>query len=141
MTTSEKARVLFLCIHNSARSQMAEGLLRHLAGDRFDVASAGVEAGFLRSEAVSVMKEIGIDISGQHSKAADTFAGQPFDLVVTTCDEAKEACPLFPGAGRMLHWSVPDPAAVVGAEPVRLSAFRRARDELRAKVIELAARE
>lgn len=128
---AEKERVLFLCVRNSARSQMAEGILRSMAGDRYEVASAGVEAGALRPEAVAVMREIGIDISMQRSKSAETFAGQNFDLVVTTCEEAKEACPLFPGAGRMLHWSIPDPAAVDGDEARRMAAFRAARDELR----------
>jgi len=103
-----KQRVLFLCIHNSARSQMAEGLLRAAAPDRFDVFSAGIEAGKLRPEAVEVMREVGIDISGQRSKSVDEFAGQQFDLVVTTCEEAKEACPLFPGAKPALHWDFPD---------------------------------
>lgn len=129
--TDAKLRVLFLCIRNSARSQMAEGLLRALAPDRYDVESAGVEAGTLRPEAVTVMGEIGIDISGQHSKAASQFAGQPFDVVVTTCDEAKEACPFFPGAKRVLHWGFPDPAATEGTEEQRLVAFRLVRDGLR----------
>ncbi len=124
-----RQRVLFLCIRNSARSQMAEGLLRALAPDRYEALSAGVSAGSLRPEAVEVMREIGIDISGQRSKAADEYAGRTFDLVVTTCDEAREACPLFPGARRTLHWSIPDPVA--GAGDVRLAAFRRARDRLR----------
>lgn len=141
MTThAERARVLFLCIHNSARSQMAEGLLRHVARDRYDVESAGFEAGSLRPEAVAVMKEIGIDISNQQSKSVEAFAGQPFDLVVTTCDEAKEACPLFPGAKRMLHWSFPDPAAVTGSETERLAAFRQVRDGLRTEIHRLVAR-
>ncbi len=108
---------------------MAEGLLRALAPDRYDVASAGISAGTLRPEAVEVMSEIGIDISRQRSKAADEFAGRPFDLVVTTCDEAKEACPLFPGAKRMIHWSVPDPVVATGA--ARIEAFRAARDQLK----------
>jgi arsenate reductase len=129
-----KSRILFLCIHNSARSQMAEGLLRQLAGDRFDVFSAGIEAGTLRPEAVAAMKEIGVDISTQRSKSVDEYAGQPFDVVVTTCDEAREACPLFPGAKRMLHWNVPDPAAVDGDAGRRADAFRRARDMLRQKI-------
>ena len=124
-------RVLFLCIRNSARSQMAEGLLRALAPERYVVASAGVEAGSLRPEAVTVMAEIGIDISGQRGKAASEFAGQDFDVVVTTCDEAKEACPFFPGAKRLLHWGFPDPAAVDGAPEKRLAAFRNVRNGLR----------
>ncbi len=118
-------RVLFLCIGNSARSQMAEGLLRHLGGDRFEAHSAAVVESFLRPETVEVMRETGIDVSGQYSKNADVYAGQDFDLVVTTCDEAKEACPLFPGARRMLHWSIPDPAGR------GLAGFRAARDRLR----------
>ncbi|MDP9265678.1 MAG: arsenate reductase ArsC [Chloroflexota bacterium] len=111
---------------------MAEGLLRALGGGRYEVRSAGLEAGGVRPEAVAVMREIGIDISRQRSKAADRFAGQRFDLVVTTCDEAKEACPLFPGATRMLHWSIADPAAVVGA--ARPDAFRAARDGLKERI-------
>ncbi len=130
--------MLFLCVHNSARSQMAEGLLRHAAGERFDVFSAGFEAGSVRPEAIEVMREVGIDIADQKNKTVEAFAGQPFDLVVTTCDEAKEACPLFPGAKWMLHWSFPDPAAI-GAPDERLKAFRAVRDGLREKVWELAA--
>lgn len=121
--------VLFLCIANSARSQIAEGLLRHLGGDRFDVHSAGIVSSGVRPEAVVVMREIGIDISRQRSKPADEYAGHAFDLVITTCDEAKEVCPLFPGARRMLHWSVADPVAETG--DARTRAFRAARDELR----------
>lgn len=117
--------VLFLCIGNSCRSQMAEGLLRHLGGDRFDVHSAGIVESHLRQETIDSMREIGIDISGQFSKKADIYSGRSFDVVVTTCDEAKEACPLFPGAGRTIHWSIPDP---VGKGP---AAYRAARDRLR----------
>lgn len=122
-------RVLFLCVRNSARSQMAEGLLRALGGDRYEVHSAGLSAGALLPEAVEVMREAGIDIRDQRSKAAQEYAGQEFDLVVTTCDEAKEACPLFPRARRTLHWSIPDPASALGAE--RMRAFRAARDRLK----------
>jgi len=110
---------------------MAEGLLRAFAPERYEVASAGVEPGSLRPEAVTVMDEIGIDISGQRSKAATEFAGQSFDVVVTTCDEAKEACPFFPGAKRVLHWGFPDPAAVGGSQERRLAAFRDVRNGLR----------
>lgn len=117
--------VLFLCIGNSCRSQMAEGLLRHLAGDRFEVHSAGIVESHLRQETVDAMREIGIDIWRQFSKKADVYEGRKFDLVVTTCDEAKEVCPLFPGAGRTIHWSIPDP---VGKGP---AAYRAARDRLR----------
>lgn len=127
-----RQRVLFLCVRNSARSQMAEGLLRALAPDRYEALSAGVSAGTLRPEAVEVMREIGIDISGQRSKAADEYAGQAFDLVVTTCDEAREVCPLFPGARRMLHWSIADP--IVAGSDARIAAFRAARDDLRARI-------
>lgn len=123
-----KQSVLFLCIGNSCRSQMAEGLLRHLAGDRFDAYSAGIVQSHLRPETVDAMREVGIDISKQWSKTADTYAGRDFDIVVTTCDEAKEVCPLFPGAKRMLHWSIPDP---VGRGP---EAYRAAREMLRERI-------
>src|SRR5438445_8772006 len=99
----ERPRVLFLCVHNSARSQMAEGLLRSMAGDTVFVQSAGLEAGRLRPEAVEVMSELGLDISAQRSKSVEDLGGQHFDVVVTTCDESKEACPLFPGAFDTLH--------------------------------------
>ena len=99
-----KTRVLFLCTHNSARSQMAEGLLRHLAGDRFEVMSAGTEATSVRPEAIRAMSELGVDISGQASKTLERYLGEPFDYVVTVCDDANEAFPVFPGAERRLHW-------------------------------------
>jgi arsenate reductase (thioredoxin) len=127
---SSKARVLFLCTHNSARSQMAEGLLRHLAGDRFEVYSAGTEVTFVRPHAIEVMNEIGIDISGQKSKTLADYLGQPFDYVITVCDSANEACPVFPGAKRRLHWSFDDPAAAVGREEERLRVFRSVRDNI-----------
>lgn len=117
---------------------MAEGLLRSMAGDRVVVRSAGLEAGRLRPEAVAVMAELGLDISAQRSKAVEELAGERFDIVVTTCDEAKEACPLFPGATQMLHWGLPDPAAVEGDEQTRLKAFREVRDELWAHIADLA---
>src|SRR6266566_9927700 len=134
----ERPRVLFLCVHNSARSQMAEGLLRSMAGDGMVVRSAGLEAGRLRPEAVAVMSELGLDISAQRGKSVDDLSGEHFDVVVTTCDEAKEACPLFPGAFEMVHWSIADPAAVEGNEEARLEAFREARDELWAHVADLS---
>lgn len=130
---SRRRSVLFLCVANSARSQMAEGLLRHLGGDDLEVHSAGLTATSVRPEAVDVMREIEIDISAQRSKSVDTYAGRPFDLVVTTCDEAKEACPLFPSAKRMLHWGIPDPTGETGEG--RMRAFRAARDQLK-KLIE-----
>ena len=132
-----KTRVLILCTANSARSQMAEGLLRHDAGDRFDVESAGTRATAVRPEAIAVMKELGIDISGHRSKVVDEFAGQSFDLVLTVCDSANETCPIYPGHGTRIHQAFPDPAAVEGSDAVRLEAFRRVRDELRAYLVTL----
>ena len=122
--------MLFLCTHNSARSQMAEGLLRHLAEDCFEVYSAGTEATFIRPQAVEVMNEVGIDISGQKSKTLDEYLGQSFDYVITVCDTANEACPVFPGAKRRLYWSFEDPAAAVGSEEERLRVFRSVRDNI-----------
>ncbi|HYN85279.1 MAG TPA: arsenate reductase ArsC [Pyrinomonadaceae bacterium] len=127
---SEKRRVLILCTGNSARSQMAEGLLRALAGGRFEVESAGTRPSGLRPEAVEAMRETGVDISRQRSKSVDEFAGQRFDYVVTVCDNAREECPVFAAGTRRVHWSFEDPAAVVGDEGERLAAFRRVRDEI-----------
>ena len=110
---------------------MAEGLLRHTAGDRFDTFSAGTNPTTVRAEAVAVMKELGIDISAQRSKSVDEFTGQHFDYVITVCDNAKENCPIFPRETKRVHWSLEDPAAVKGPEEQRLAAFRRVRDELR----------
>jgi arsenate reductase len=126
-----KQRVLILCTGNSARSQMAEGLLRHDAGDRFEVFSAGVAPSKVRPEAIAVMNEIGIDISGHRSKHIDEFTGQKFDYVLTVCDNARESCPIFPGATVMIHHSFIDPAALTGSEQARLTAFRKVRDEIR----------
>ena len=125
-----KKRVLILCTGNSARSQMAEGLLRHDAGDRFDVESAGTTASFVRPEAVAAMKEVGIDIAGQRSKNVSEFEGQKFDYLITVCDNAREACPVFFGAAEKLHRSFEDPAAVEGSGEQRMAVFRRVRDEL-----------
>ncbi len=127
-----KKRVLILCTGNSARSQMAEGLLRHDAGDRFEVFSAGTKPSSVRSEAVAVMREIGIDISGHRSKSVDEFARSDFDYVLTVCDKAKESCPVYPGHANRLHHNFDDPAALQGSETERLGAFRRVRDEIRA---------
>ena len=124
-------RVLILCTGNSARSQMAEGLLRHDAGDRFEVFSAGTKPGKVRSEAIAVMRELGIDISSHRSKSVDEFNGQSFDYVLTVCDNAKESCPIFPGKTAMIHHSFEDPAALEGSEEERLALFRRVRDEVR----------
>jgi thioredoxin type arsenate reductase len=125
-----KTRVLILCTDNSARSQMAEGLLRHESGDRFAVYSAGTKPSVVRPGAVAVMSELGIDISGHRSKSVDEFRDQPFDFVITVCDNAKEACPVFPGKTQRLHWSFSDPAAVEGSEAERQAAFRSVRNQI-----------
>lgn len=130
----ERTRVLFLCTHNSARSQMAEGLLRELAGGRFEVHSAGTEATLVRPLAIQAMDEIGVDISAQESKTLERYLGEPFDYVVTVCDEANEACPFFPGAKNRLHWSLEDPSRAEGSDEERLAIFRRVRDELRGRI-------
>jgi len=129
-----KRRVLFLCTHNSARSQMAEGLLRHLAGDRFEAYSAGTEATQVRPLAIRAMAELGIDISGQQSKTLERYLREPFDAVITVCDQANEACPVFFGARERLHWSIPDPARAAGTEEEQLAAYRAARDAIRARI-------
>ena len=127
----EKKRILILCTGNSTRSQIAEGLLRHEAGDRFEVESAGTKPSHVRPEAIAAMKELDIDISGHRSKSVDEFTGQHFDYVLTVCDNAKESCPIFPGKAVTIHQSFEDPAALQGSEEERLAAFRRVRDELR----------
>jgi arsenate reductase len=134
VTGVAKLRVLFLCTGNSCRSQMAEGLLRHLAGDRFDVASAGTRPAGLSPQAVGAMGEIGIDISKHSSKKLDEFLGQPFEWVITVCDAAKQACPLFPGAVSQIHWSIEDPAAATGSVEERMAVFRRIRDEIAERI-------
>jgi arsenate reductase len=127
----DRKRVLILCTGNSARSQMAEGLLRDLAGERFEVASAGVSPSHVRPEAITVMREIGIDISQHRSKSVDEFTDQAFDYVITVCDNANEHCPVFPGNTERIHWSFEDPATAQGDEQARLSVFRRVRDQIR----------
>ena len=127
----KKERVLILCTGNSARSQMAEGLLRHDAGERFEVFSAGVKPSGVRPEAVAVMRELGIDLSGLRSKHASEFAGEAFDYVLTVCDNARENCPIFPGGTVSIHHNFVDPAAVSGSEEGRLAVFREVRDEIR----------
>ncbi len=126
-----KQTVLILCTSNSARSQMAEGLLRHDAGDRFEVESAGTKPSTVRPEAIAVMHELGIDISAHRAKHVDEFEGKHFDYVITVCDNAKESCPVFFGSAKRLHHSFEDPAAFQGSEEERLALFRRVRDELR----------
>jgi arsenate reductase len=127
---ARRVRVLFLCNHNSARSQMAEGILRYLGQDKIEVHSAGTTATRVHPLAVAAMAEKGIDITGQRSKHLDEFSGQAFDYVATVCDDARQPCPLFPGAPEQIHWSIADPAAVEGDEATRLRAFRIASDEL-----------
>jgi arsenate reductase len=126
-----KERVLILCTGNSARSQMAQGLLEHDAGDRFEVESAGTKPGRVRPETIAVMKELGIDISGYRSKRVDEFQGQSFDYVLTVCDNAKESCPVFPGDAKRIHNAFEDPAALQGTEETGLTLFRRVRNEIR----------
>lgn len=129
---NEKKRVLILCTGNSARSQMAEGLLRELGEDKFEVESAGVAPSSVRREAVEAMREIGIDISGQHSKSADEFVRQNFDYIITVCDNAKETCPVFPGKAQRIHQSFEDPPPETALDyESRLKVFRRVRDEIR----------
>lgn len=129
-----KQRVLFVGTHNSARSQMAEGWLRHLAGDRFEAASAGTEATRVRALAVRAMGEEGIDISGHESKTLERYLPEPWDYVITVCDDANEACPLFPGGRRRLHWSFPDPSKATGSEEEQLAVYRRVRDAIRDRI-------
>jgi arsenate reductase (thioredoxin) len=134
----EKNRVLILCTGNSARSQMAEGLLRHDAGERFEVESTGTKPSFVRPEAIAAMDELGIDISGHRSKSVKEFDGQKFDYVITVCDSARESCPVFFGGAERLHRSFEDPAALDGSEEERLNLFRRVRDELRSYLHEFS---
>ncbi|HYK85635.1 MAG TPA: arsenate reductase ArsC [Ktedonobacteraceae bacterium] len=130
----KKQRVLFLCTHNSARSQMAEGLLRSLGGDRFEVFSAGTEATRVRPLAMQAMSEQGIDISGQESKTLERYLNEPFDEVITVCDAAAEACPIFPGATHRRHWSFPDPSQAKGSEAEQLAVYRQVRDAIRERI-------
>ena len=128
---NNKKRVLILCTGNSARSQMAEGLLRELGEGKFEVESAGVAPSSVRPEAVEAMREIGIDISGHHSKSVDEFIGQQFDYIITVCDNAKENCPVFPGQVKRIHQSFEDPPPeTVGDYESRLKIFRRVRGEI-----------
>ena len=131
-----KQRVLFLCTGNSARSQMAEGVLRHLAGDRYDVYSAGTHPVGLNPGAVVAMQELGWDISSHRSKGMDEFIDQEFDYVITVCDRAKESCPRWPHTGRLVHWSFEDPAAVLEPPDERRKAFRRVRDQIKTRIEE-----
>lgn len=129
-----KKRVLILCTGNSARSQMAEGLLRNLAGDKFEVESAGTIASFVRPQAIAAMAGIGIDISRHRSKCLDEFLDTEFEYVITVCDNANESCPVFPGNARRIHWSFDDPAEAKGDDEDVAEVFRRVRDEIREKL-------
>jgi len=129
-----KPKVLFLCTGNSARSQMAEGYLRHLAGGEFEPLSAGIEPKGLNPLAVEAMKEIGIDISQQASKDVTSFLGQAIPYVITVCDNAKQRCPIFPRTYKYLHWSLEDPAEAVGPQEEKMAVFRRVRDEIRRRI-------
>lgn len=134
-----RRRVLFICTHNSARSQMAEAMVNAWAGDRFEAFSAGTEATAIRPETIEVMRELALEVTGQRSKHLDEFAGQAFERVITVCDEAAEACPTFPGAASMAHWSIPDPSAADGGPDARLEAFRAARDTIADRVRQLVS--
>jgi arsenate reductase (thioredoxin) len=131
---SMKKRILFICTHNSARSQMAEGLLRALGGSQLEVFSAGTEATQVRPLAIKAMAELGVDISQQQSKTLDRYLSEPFDEVITVCDTAAEACPVFPGVAKRKHWSFPDPSQAIGNEAEQLAVYRRVRDAIRAKI-------
>jgi arsenate reductase len=139
MSTMAKQKVLFLCTGNSCRSQMAEGLLRQLAGDQFEVASAGTEPRSVNPLAIAAMREIGVDISGHRSKSVKEFLGRHFTYVITVCESANERCPVFPGTVKRLHWRLQDPAATVGSEAQRMEVFRRVRDDIAERVRALVA--
>lgn len=131
-----KQSMLILCTGNSARSQMAEGLLRQMAGDHFEVASAGTKPGIVRPEAIQVMKEIGISLDGHRSKSVDEFVGRPVDYVITVCDNAKESCPVFPARTSRMHWPFQDPPAPdEGTEEERLAVFRMVRDQMKERFV------
>ena len=133
-----KQRVLILCTGNSCRSQMAEGVLRRYGDDRYEVFSAGILPSRVNPVAIQVMKEIGIDISSHTSKSAEQFVGEPFDHIITVCDNAKVTCPAFPGNARRTHWSFDDPAELTGSEEMRLAEFRRVRDEIAERLDQFA---
>lgn len=129
-----KQKILVLCTGNSCRSQMAEGYFRHLAGDRFEVTSAGLEPNMVNPKAIQVMQEDGVDISHHSSKDVDQFVGQHFDYIITVCDNAKERCPFVPGQAERIHWSFEDPAAAKGTEAEILAVFRKARDQIKNRI-------
>jgi arsenate reductase len=127
----ETRRVLFVCTHNSARSQMAEAMLRQWGGDTFAAFSAGTEATGIKPETIQVMNEIGVDISGQRSKTIDEFRGHAFEWFITVCDEAQKNCPVLPGVEHAAHWSIEDPSQAEGTPEERLAVFRAVRDDIR----------
>ena len=131
-----KKKVLILCTGNSCRSQMAEGLLREFNNDEYEVFSAGVNPTEVNPNAIEVMKEIGIDISGQKSKHVNEFINQTFDIIITVCDNAKESCPIFPGKAERLHWSFFDPAEALDSQDELLKAFKEVRDQIKAKILD-----
>ncbi|WP_437532019.1 arsenate reductase ArsC [Sorangium sp. So ce726] len=135
-----QAHVLFLCTHNRARSQLAEGILRHLSYDRIKASSAGSEPSIIHPLSVRTLASMGIDASGQRSKHMDELAGQRFDYVVTVCDRVREVCPTFPGAPERLHWSLSDPTAVVGSEPALRMAFQQTARQLEMRIHQLITR-
>ena len=140
----EKKRVMFICIHNSGRSQMGEAFLRHLAGDRFDVSSAGIEAGKLNPHVVRAMEEAGVSMDGHFSKKAQDYVdrGEHFDYVITVCDESNaERCPMFPGKHVRMHWGLPDPSAIPGTDDEKLAGIRPIRDDIEKRVKEFIAAE
>ncbi len=130
----DKKKVLILCTGNSCRSQMAEGYFRFLAGDRFEIISAGLEPSIVNPKAIQVMREDGVDISNHTSKDVNQFIGQKFDYLITVCDNANEHCPFFPGEAERIHWSFEDPAAATGTETEILSVFRKVRDQIKDRI-------
>ena len=135
--TEIKRKVLFLCTGNSARSQIAEGLMKSLGGEQWEVKSAGILPSYVHPLAIRVMDEVGIDISKQTSKSQDQFLKEEFDYIITLCDHAAMACPNFPGQGNRLHWSIEDPAMAIGTMDERVAVFRRVREEIKMKIEEL----
>src|ERR1043165_8686420 len=138
---NQRKRVLILCTGNSARSQMAEGLLRSEAGKRFEIFSAGSIATFVRPQAIAAMKELGIDISTHRSKSLHEFIEEEFDYLITVCDHAAQSCPVFPGDVKRIHWSIADPVLIGGDDETQLEAFRAARDDLKQRIKRFVADE
>ena len=128
---SKVKKILILCTGNSARSQMAEGLLKHITQNKYDVNSAGTKPSIVRPEAIKALAEIGIDIANNHSKSVDGFVTEKIDFVLTVCNNANENCPYFPAKTKLIHHSFEDPAEVQGSKEIRLNAFRKVRDEIR----------